>query len=283
MKLLTYRHGGNESYGIAVGDGVIDAGARIGDRWPDLKAALADGGMDALAKLAREESPDAGLGEIEYLPVIPNPDKIICVGLNYALHVEEVGRSDSDYPVLFSRFANAQVGHNQPMVRPRHSDDFDFEGELALIIGQRARHVPEEKALDVIAGYACFNDGSIRDWQFHTHQYLPGKNFPASGSFGPWLVTADEVPDPSKLTVKTRLNGTEMQSAGTDQLIFTIPYLIHYISTFTELAPGDVIPTGTPGGVGFKRKPPVFMKPGDTIEVEISSVGILTNPIIAEE
>ncbi|MCP4330684.1 MAG: fumarylacetoacetate hydrolase family protein [Alphaproteobacteria bacterium] len=281
MKLLSFRHGGIDGYGIAVDDGVVDASRRLGTKFPDLKSALADG-MAELAALDSGTDADFSLDEIEFRPTIPNPDKIICVGLNYKKHVEETGRGDADYPALFTRFANTQVGHEQPLVLPTHSDRFDYEGELAMVIGKAGRHIPAERAFDHIAGYACYNDGSIRDWQRHTHQFTPGKNFPHTGGFGPWIVTTDEIPDPTALTLVTRLNGTEMQRATTDQLIFDIPYLINYLSTFTELVPGDVIPTGTPGGVGFKRTPPVFMRAGDTVEVEITGIGTLVNPIVAE-
>jgi len=281
MKVLSYRHGGQDRYGIVTDDGVIDATGPLGDRFPDLKAAL-DGGMADLAALAEGGSADHGLDEIEFLPTIPNPDKIICVGLNYATHIKETGREDSDYPALFPRFANTQVGHLQPLIRPTVSGIFDYEGEMAVIIGKRGRHIAPERAFDHVAGYACYNDATIRDWQRHTHQFLPGKNFVGTGGFGPWMVTADELTDPSALSLTTRLNGNEMQRSTTDLLIFDIPFLINYLSTFTELVPGDVIPTGTPGGVGFKRTPPVFMEPGDTIEVEISGIGTLTHPIAAE-
>ncbi len=281
MKLLSYRHGGQSRYGVIAEDGVVDASRRLGERFPDLKAALA-GGMADLAALANGMSGDVALDEIEFLPTIPNPDKIICVGLNYATHVKETGRSDSEYPALFTRFANTQVGHNQPMIKPVNSDAFDYEGELAVVIGTAGRHIPPERALDHIAGYACYNDGSIRDWQRHTHQFTPGKNFVGTGGLGPWLVTSDEIPDPSALTLTTRLNGDVVQNATTDQLIFDIPYLINYLSSFTELVPGDVIPTGTPGGVGFKRTPPLFMQAGDVVAVEISGIGTLINPIADE-
>jgi len=281
MKVLSYRHGGQDRYGIVTDDGVIDATGPLGDRFPDLKAAL-DGGMADLAALAEGGSADHGLDEIEFLPTIPNPDKIICVGLNYATHIKETGREDSDYPALFPRYANTQVGHLQPLIRPTVSGIFDYEGEMAVIIGKRGRHIAPERAFDHVAGYACYNDATIRDWQRHTHQFLPGKNFVGTGGFGPWMVTTDELTDPSALTLTTRLNGTEMQHSTTDLLIFDVPFLINYLSTFTELVPGDVIPTGTPGGVGFKRDPQVFMKPGDTIEVEITGIGTLTHPIAAE-
>ncbi|MDJ0949766.1 MAG: fumarylacetoacetate hydrolase family protein [Alphaproteobacteria bacterium] len=282
MKLISYRYGDLVSYGGVVDGEVRDVGKLFGEEMPTLRAALAAGGLEDVVVAAENATPECSVDDITFLPPIPDPAKIILVGLNYTLHVQETGRSDSDYPVLFTRFANTQVGHGEPMVKPTVSDAFDYEGELALVIGKRGRHIAEADALDYIAGYSCYNDGSIRDWQRHTHQFTPGKNFPATGGFGPWMVTTDEIPDPTTLTLVTRLNGEEMQRATTDMLIFTIPYIVHYISTFTELEPGDVIATGTPGGVGFKRTPPVFMKPGDTVEVDISGVGVLSNPIIAE-
>lgn len=282
MKILSYQIDSKATYGVAVGDGVVDVGARLGSKYPDLKAVLAAGAIAEAEKAAAGQAADASLDDITFLPVIANADKVICVGLNYATHIAETGRSDSEYPVLFTRFADTGVGHKQPLVRPKVSDKFDYEGELAVIIGKEARHVPQKDALAHVAGYACYNDGSVRDWQRHTHQFIPGKNFPGTGGFGPWMVTADEIPDPSKMTLVTRLNGEEMQKSGTDLMIFTVPFLISYISTFTTLRPGDVIPTGTPGGVGFKREPPVYMKAGDTVEIDIDKVGVLVNTVIDE-
>ena len=282
MKLMSFVRGGKPSWGVGVEDGVIDLGAVLGGKYPSLRALLAGDGLEEAAKAADAAKPDAGFDQIEFLPVITDPGKILCVGLNYKAHIEETGRGDSDYPVLFSRFTDTQVGHGQAMVRPKVSTAFDYEGELAVIIGQGGRHIAEADALRHVAGYACYNDGSVRDWQRHTHQFLPGKNFPGTGGFGPWMVTTDEIPDPASMTLVTRLNGEEMQRSGTGLLIFTVPFLIHYISSFTELHPGDVIATGTPGGVGIKRQPPVFMKEGDTIEVEIDKIGTLTNLITDE-
>ncbi|NUR13954.1 MAG: fumarylacetoacetate hydrolase family protein, partial [Bradyrhizobium sp.] len=234
------------------------------------------------AKLVAAVAPDHPLDEITFAPVIPDPGKIICVGLNYRDHVAETGRTVTEKPALFARFSCSQVGHLQPIVKPKVSDDFDYEGELALVIGKEGRHIPAGRALDHVAGYACYNEGSVRDWQRHTSQFLSGKTFADSGSFGPWLVTADEIPDPSRLTLQTRLNGTVVQDTTTDLLITAIPELLAYISTICPLAPGDVIVTGTPGGVGAKRTPPLWMRPGDTVEVEISGIGILRNKVIAE-
>lgn len=282
MKIASFQMGAKSSYGVVGDGGIIDLGPRLGGKFPTLRAVLAAGALDEVRRAADGQSADFDVDDVTFLPVIPQPDKIMCIGLNYAAHIKESGRKVGDYPTIFTRFANTSVGHRQPMIRPKVSENFDFEGELAFIIGKAGRHVSEADALDHVAGYSCFNDGSVRDWQFHTGQFTPGKNFVGTGGFGPWLVTTDEIPDPSKLTLTTRLNGKEMQKSGTDQFVFTVPILISYISKFTELVPGDVISTGTPGGVGVQRKPPVFMKPGDTIEVEIDKIGTLVNPIAAE-
>ncbi|MBI09758.1 MAG: 5-carboxymethyl-2-hydroxymuconate isomerase [Rhodospirillaceae bacterium] len=204
------------------------------------------------------------------------------VGLNYATHVAEGGRETPQYPMLFPRYANTQVGHGQAIIRPKASEKLDFEGELAFVVGKAGRHVSKKNAYQHVAGYACYNDGSVRDWQRHTGQFMPGKNFIGTGAFGPWLVTADEIPDPEVMSLVTRLNGEEMQRATIDDLIFGVPELMSYITTFTQLVPGDVIVTGTTGGVGAYREPPVWMKEGDMVEVEISGVGILRNPITNE-
>jgi 2-keto-4-pentenoate hydratase/2-oxohepta-3-ene-1,7-dioic acid hydratase in catechol pathway len=196
--------------------------------------------------------------------------------------MQEMGRAPPDYPWLFVRWPDSQVGHGQPIIRPTVSEQFDFEGELALVMGRTARHVQAKDALDYVAGYACFMDGSVRDWQRHGSQFTPGKNFYHSGSFGPWLVTVDEIPDPTQLTLETRLNGQTMQTAPISDLRFGIGELIEYCSTFSLLRPGDVISTGTTGGVGFARKPPVWMQPGDVIEIEISGIGVLRNRIADE-
>ena len=281
MKLLSFRYNGKDTYGVVSGSGVVDLGKRLGASYPDLKSLIAKGGLDE-AKKAASGSPDAQLSAIEFLPVIPNPDKIVCVGLNYKAHREETGRAPTDNPALFIRWGDSQTGHKQPLVKPKASDKLDYEGELAVIIGKAGRHVPAEKALDIIAGYACYNDGSVRDWQNHTPQWIPGKNFPKTGGFGPWMVTRDEIPDVNQMTLTTRLNGQVMQQTGIDLMLFPIPVVIAYVTRFTELHPGDVISTGTPGGVGFKRNPPLFMKAGDKVEVDISKIGVLENTITAE-
>lgn len=224
---------------------------------------------------------DLSFSDIIFLPVIPDPEKIMCVGLNYVEHKKETGRPDVDNPTIFTRFADSQVAHMQPMIKPDNSDRFDYEAEMAIIIGKGGRFISEDEALNHIAGYACYNDGSIRNYQRHTSQYTPGKTFPGTGGFGPYMVTPGEVGDYRKLPIELRLNGNIMQKATLADLIFPIPRLISYISEFTALSSGDVIVTGTPGGVGDKRNPPVYMVPGDIVEVDIGMLGVLRNPIIA--
>ncbi len=282
MRFVSFERKGQASFGIVAGDGVVDAAARLAGRASSLRQALAAGALPELTRLANA-APDFGLDEIAFAPVIPDAAaKLLCVGVNYMPHIKEMGRERPERPVLFVRFGGSSVGHGQPLLKPRESEQFDYEGELAVVIGKRVRRVSRERALDYVAGYSCFNDGSVRDYQRHSGQFTPGKNFHASGAFGPWLVTADEVPDPRKLTLTTRLNGTVMQHESVGELCFDVPQLIEYCSTFAQLEPGDVIVTGTPGGVGAGRKPPVWMKPGDTVEVEIGGIGTLRNPVAAD-
>jgi 2-keto-4-pentenoate hydratase/2-oxohepta-3-ene-1,7-dioic acid hydratase in catechol pathway len=282
MKLVSFVTAeGRAGYGAVRGDGVVDLGSRLATA-PTLSSLLATGQMDKARQLAAEAPADIPLAGLKLMPVIPDPGKIVCVGLNYHDHVVETGRTVTENPTLFARYPSSQVGHLQPLVKPAVSDHFDYEGELALIIGKGGRHIKADRALDHVAGYACYNEGSIRDWQRHTSQFLAGKSFAQSGSFGPWMVTADEIPDPTRLTLETRLNGKVVQHTTTDLMITPIPQLIAYISTIFPLESGDVIVTGTPGGVGAKRTPPLWMRPGDTVEVEISNVGVLRNSVIAE-
>lgn len=270
MKLVSFRHAGKSGFGLVDGDDVVDLTT---PDTLDLKTAL------ALGLPSPDGRPRLPLGDVDLAPVIPDPAKIFCIGVNYLDHRQEMGRAETGYPTIFLRFADTLTAHGAPLVRPRESERFDYEGELAVIIGAGGRRIPEAEAMNHVAGYACFNDGSVRDWQNHTTQFTPGKNFPATGGFGPWMVTADEVPDPSALTLTTRLNGQVVQNSTVDLLIFPIPALIAYISSFTALSPGDVISTGTPGGVGARRDPPLWMKDGDTVEVEISGVGTLRNTV----
>lgn len=283
MRWLTFQSPEGPRLGLIKGAGVVDVSRRLGAPFRSLREALAEGALGRAADELAAHEGDHELEGLALLPVVPDPDKIICVGVNYAEHRAEMGRGETpEYPVLFTRFANSQVGHGQPLVRPRASAQFDYEGELAVVIGRRGRHVAREGALALVAGYACYNDASVRDWQRHTHQFTPGKNFVGSGAFGPWFVGADELADPAALTLATRLNGVEVQRASTAEMIFDVPALIAYCSTFTELVPGDVIITGTPAGVGSKRKPPLFLKAGDVVEVEISGIGVLRNPVVDE-
>lgn len=282
MRVLSFRYEGRDTYGIVTAAGVIDAGRRLSAPFATLREVLVHDALDELRDLADQVQADYAFDEIEFLPVIPVSDKVICVGINYRPHIEETGREPPEYPMLFVRFPSSQTGHGQPLLAPSVSEKYDFEGELAVIIGRGGRHIPEQGALRHVAGYACFNDGSVRDYQRHTTQFTPGKNFASSGSFGPWMTTAEEISDPRELMLETRLNGEVMQSACVGDLVFGIPKLISYISTFAALMPGDVIVTGTPGGVGYVRKPPVYMKPGDTIEVDISGIGVLRNRVADE-
>jgi 2-keto-4-pentenoate hydratase/2-oxohepta-3-ene-1,7-dioic acid hydratase in catechol pathway len=278
MKLASFRLNGRGSFGVVNELGLVDLGERLAGRYPDLKALLAAGALDE-ARAHAGPAPDAALDAIQFLPVIPNPGKIFCIGLNYEEHRLETQRDKTEHPTVFLRVAESQVGHAQPMLCPRESTKFDYEGEIAVVLGRPGRRIAEGEAWRHVAGYSCYNEGSVRDWQRHTTQFTAGKNFAATGAFGPWMVTSDEIAPGEELTLVTRLNGEEMQRASTSMMIFPIPRLIAYCSTFAPLSPGDVIVTGTPGGVGSRRTPPVWLKPGDVVEVEVSRVGVLRNTI----
>jgi 2-keto-4-pentenoate hydratase/2-oxohepta-3-ene-1,7-dioic acid hydratase in catechol pathway len=281
MKFATFKVNGTTTWGVIDGDDAMDLGTALRDRFPDLKTAIAANALHDVAEQAGDARRHP-LAEIEWLPVIPNPDKILCVGLNYEMHRKETGRAEVDNPTIFTRFANSQTGHLANIVRPRVSHELDFEGELAIIIGKAGRYISKADAWGHVAGYACYNDGSVRDFQRHTHQFTPGKNFPDTGSFGPWMMTPDELGELGPLRIQTRVNGQVVQDATFEQMIFDIPRIIEYCSSFTKLEPGDVIATGTPGGVGAKRTPPLWLKPGDTVEVEIDRLGTLRNGIADE-
>jgi 2-keto-4-pentenoate hydratase/2-oxohepta-3-ene-1,7-dioic acid hydratase in catechol pathway len=278
MKLLSFSADGKDHFGALSGDGVITLNDKIGQ--PSLRAALAAGTLDAMRKIAKDAKPDRALAEIKFRPVIPQPNKILCAGVNYRAHAAEVSRELPKQPSMFIRFTDTLVGHDGEMIRPRLSDNFDYEGELALVIGRPGRHIAAERALEHVAGYTIFVDGSVRDYQ--KFSVTSGKNWPGTGPLGPWLVTTDEIPDPSKLMLSTRLNGQQVQHAPTSQLIYSIPQIIAFCSDFTALSPGDIIATGTPEGVGHGRKPPLWMKPGDTLEVEIAGIGTLHAHIVDE-
>lgn len=281
MRYVSFEAEGRTSYGVAVDGGIHDLGARIGSVVPDLKSYLKALELGFVLSPAAAAS-DYAIHDVALLPPITEPGKIICVGLNYEGHRLETGRPKQTYPTLFARFADTLIGDGAAIRRPPVSDALDYEGELAVIIGRSGFRIPTEEAASFVAGYSCFNDASLRDFQNHTHQFMPGKNFPATGAFGPALVTPDEVGALDDLRIETRLNGIVVQSAKLHELLFSIDQLIAYISIFTPLSPGDVLVTGTPGGVGFKRTPPLFMKPGDVVEVEIDKIGRLSNEIAEE-
>ena len=281
MKLSTFIANGHTSWGVVQNDKVFDVGAALASRYADLKAAIASG-FEGVGS-AMEGAKSYELAEVTWLPVVPNPDKILCVGLNYEMHRQETGRSEVEHPTIFARYANSQTGHLAPIIRPKVSTELDFEGELAVIIGKAGRYISRENAMSHIAGYACYNDGSVRDYQRHTIQFTPGKNFPDTGAFGPWMMTPDELGPLANLRIQTRLNGQVVQEARFGQMIFDIPKQIEYISSFTRLEPGDVIVSGTPGGVGAKRNPPLWMKPGDVVEVDIEGLAVLKNSIVDEQ
>lgn len=282
MRLVSFQHGERQGFGLLAGDAIVDLTGKISPAVVTLKQLIAAGLLEQAAAW-QDELPDIAADQVQWLPVIPDPGKILCIGLNYEDHRNETKRPTSDYPTVFTRFSESQVGHGQPLLKPAFSDRFDYEAELAVVIGKAAYQVAEENALDHVAGYSCYNDGSVRDWQRHTSQFTPGKNFPATGGFGPALVTPDEVGDYRQLPIELRLNGQVMQKASLADLIFPIEKLISYCSNFTPLAPGDVIVTGTPGGVGDRREPAVYLQAGDLVEVEIGVVGCLANRVATAE
>ena len=279
MKLISFEHQGRATYGAVVGNDVWDLGQELGAQAPDLKSLIANDLQATAAQVVASRPSTLKFDELTLLPVVPNPGKILCIGLNYGEHVRETGKTITESPVIFMRLNESQVAHGQDIVRPPESNRLDYEGEIAIVIGKGGRRISEADSWDHIAGYSCYNDGSIRDWQVATSQWGPGKNFWRTGGFGPWMVTSDEIAPNQNMTLTTRLNGQVMQQATTDMMIHSIPRQIAYISTFIPLEAGDVIVTGTPGGVGNKRTPPVFMQPGDVVEIEVDAVGILRNGI----
>lgn len=281
MRWMSFEIDGRASFGLVVGEGdaagVVDAGVK--SDFADLKSAIE---AEALGELVDQigSEPDHALSDVAFLPTITNPDKILCVGLNYKAHQEETGRGGEDNLTIFVRFAEAQMGHLDDMVRPAESVALDFEGEIAMIVGKRARRVSRDDWLDYIVGFAPYNDGSVRDYQRHTSQFTPGKNFMKTGGFGPWMMTPDEVGDLDAIEITTRLNGEVMQNATSDLMVFGFADLMAYCSTFIDLVPGDVIVTGTPGGVGAARNPPLWMDAGDVIEIEVALIGTLRNTVV---
>jgi 2-keto-4-pentenoate hydratase/2-oxohepta-3-ene-1,7-dioic acid hydratase in catechol pathway len=278
VKITSYLYQGQPGWGVANEAGVLPLQSA---QYPTLLSALQAGKLDEIAATpaAARALP---LADIQFLPVIPVPGKIFCVGHNYEAHRIETQRDPTQHPLLFMRVAESQTAHRQPILMPAESTQLDYEGEIAVVIGKAGRRIREADAWNHVAGYSAYNDGSVRDWQKHTLQFTAGKNFSGTGSFGPWMVTRGEIADGEELTLETRLNGQVMQHTTTASMIFSIPVLLEYISSFTSLQPGDVIVTGTPGGVGVKRTPPVWMKPGDQVEIEVSKVGVLFNTIAAD-
>jgi len=287
VKLATFRHrtDDTERFGAVLGDSIIDLTGMNGHQ--SLLSLIDSDDFEKRDSLVSGGTPIA-IADVEFLPVIPRPEKIICAVRNYMDHHKEavaagLNRQLTDCPPIFFRVWRSQIGHDQPIVRPRASDTLDWEGELAVVIGRSGRDIPESEAWAHVAGYSCYNDASIREFQFHAQQIAAGKNFESTGAFGPWMVTTDEIAPGQTLTLQTRLNGEIVQSGDTGLMIFNIPQLIAYASTVVTLVPGDVIVTGTPAGVGFSRKPPRFMKPGDVVEVEIEAIGVLRNPIVQQD
>ncbi|OGB00077.1 MAG: 5-carboxymethyl-2-hydroxymuconate isomerase [Burkholderiales bacterium RIFCSPHIGHO2_12_FULL_69_20] len=279
MKLVSFERNGRAGFGAVIDGGVVDLGAALNGRHADLMALLAADALGEARTALADRAADFALDSVVLLPVIPAPGKIWCCGLNYGEHVRETNREITEQPTFFLRVADSQVGHGQAIVRPPESVQLDYEAEIAVIIGKPGRRIAEADVWDHIAGYSCYNDGSVRDWQRHTSQWGPGKNFWRTGGFGPWMVTTDQIPARTVMTLVTRLNGQEMQRATTEMMIHSIERQIAYVSTIAPLQAGDVIVTGTPGGVGARRTPPVWMKPGDVVEIEVDRVGVLRNTI----
>ena len=279
MGFITFRAEGRTSYGLVTDNGVFDLGRRIGPVLPDLKSFLTAKGLGILGAIPNADTTDY---EFTYLPVIPNPTKVLCVGLNYVEHRKETGRAPTAHPSIFTRFADTLIGQGAPILLPPNSTSLDWEGELAVIIGKVAHRVTEDKALSFVGGYSVFNDCTLRDWQHHTHQFIPGKNFPNTGPLGPALLTPEEAGILEEKRIETRVNGAIVQSAKLGDMIFSVAQIISYVSGFTRLAPGDVIATGTPGGVGFKRDPQVFLRAGDRVDVTVEGIGTLSNSVELE-
>jgi 2-keto-4-pentenoate hydratase/2-oxohepta-3-ene-1,7-dioic acid hydratase in catechol pathway len=282
MKLISFLRDGQSSFGGVTDKGVVDLGRLMADKTSNLKQLLMGDMLSAAKEHIQNATLHVSMSDLKLLPVIPSPGKILCVGLNYYDHVVETGRAATTHPTIFLRMPESQAAHEEDLLIPAESTQLDFEGEVAIVIGKRGRRIAREKAHEYVAGYACYNDGSIRDWQATTTQWTAGKNFPRTGAFGPWMVTPDEIPFGTELELITRVNGKEMQRASTKQLIHGLADLISHVSTFATLDPGDVIVTGTPGGVGFKRMPPVFLQAGDVVEVEVSCIGTLRNAVECE-
>lgn len=279
MQICSYHlPNGDTSYGVHSNGNIRDAGYDLRARYSSLHDVLK---ADALSELADAavSAREICIDDVTLLPPVLRPEKIICIGLNYMSHIKETGRDKPKYPSIFNRYPDSVLGHNAALLRPKVSEKFDYEGELAVVIGKPARHVSAADALDYVAGYSCFNDGSVRDFQRHTSQFFAGKSFQDSGSMGPYIVTPDEVGALEDLTLETRLNGQQVQNTSIGDLALNVGEIIEYLSTVITLLPGDVIATGTPSGVGMFREPQLWMKKGDVVEVEITNLGVLRNTI----
>lgn len=285
MKIASYIVDGRKSFGLVIGDGLFDLGSRTGVSGDSVLARLETGTLDALRAYQATATAELRFEDVIFLPPVTRSGKILCVGINYRSRPGEFGTAEEPkYPSLFMRGPTAQSGHLQPILRPLESEQLDYEGEIALIIGKAGRRIPQEQAMSHVAGFACFNEGSIRDWMKHgVYNVTAGKNFEKSGSFGPWMATPDEIADPGNMRLQTRVNGVTVQSDTTANMIAPFSRLINYISTFATLEPGDVIVTGTPTGSGSKMHPPRWLKAGDVLEVEVEGVGILRNQIVDEQ
>lgn len=286
MKLVSFEHRGSCHYGAMKGDKVVDLGARLGGLYPTIVDFIAGDGLPIAKSIVESEPGDFNYDDLTLLPVVPNPSRIICVGLNYHDHISEanrqLNRSDKGFerPMIFARWPELLTAHRQPIFRPKVSNQLDYEAELLAVIGKdTGRYVKADKALDYVFGYSCFNEACLRDYQKHSRQINPGKNFEKTGASGPWIATADEIRDPENLDIEMRLNGTTMQKANTKDMIHSVAQVIEYVTEWMPFRAGDLIVSGTMGGVGFARDPQVFMKPGDVAEVIIEGIGTLRNVI----
>ena len=283
MQLISYLHAGRSGFGFIEGGAALDV-----SRCDELEgcggwaSALSRHSVAHLHAMAKRRNRRCALHELTFLPPITDADKILCLGLNFRDHASEAGAPVPEKPILFARFGSSFVGHSEPVLAPRASRQFDYEGEIGIVIGKRGRCIPERSAMDYVLGYTVVAENSVRDWQTHSRQVTAGKNFFKSGAMGPSCVSRDEASDDAPFRIMTRLNGVLVQDGSSAELIFTAAQVLEYVSTFTLLIPGDIICLGTPAGVGMGRKPPLWMKPGDVLEVEIPRVGILRNPVVID-
>jgi len=280
VKLISYRHGGREAYGVVKDGGIVDMSVRMDH--PSLKQAIAGLSVGEMEKIAANADADVSLDDIEYMFPITTPEKIFCIGRNYRAYHEVLEDGGPKWPSIFPRYASSFAPHGEAIYRPAVSDQLDYEGEIGVIIGKAGRHIPEEIALDYVAGYTIINEGTVRDWLKKGTQNSPGKNFHRSGAIGPWMVTRDEIDDSDALQIKTTVSDEIRQDGGSDMMIFKIPFVISHISKITWLEPGDMIATGSPGGSAVESDPPNWLKPGETISINIEPIGTLSNPIAAE-